>query len=66
MLLIGLADGQVICMPICSFFYKTNIVIPVHQLLSLPSSPLTHVAVVELVCEGERQLGMPSGAARRT
>ena len=65
-LLIGLADGQVICMPLCSFYSKNNIVIPLHQLISFPSSPLTHVSVVELECEGERRLGNLRGAARRT
>ena len=37
--------------------------LPVHQLISLPSSPLTSVAVVELLGEGERpgyaQGGLP-------
>ena len=38
--------------------------LPVHQLISLPSSPLTSVAVVELLGEGERQLGMPRGGCQ--
>ena len=29
-------------------------------------APHSVLTVVELVCEGERQLGMPRGAARRT
>ena len=38
--------------------------LPVHQLISLPSSPLKHWAVVELMGEGVTQLGLPRGAAR--
>ena len=40
--------------------------LPVHLINSLPSSPLKRVAVVELRWEGERQLGLPGWAARRT
>ena len=40
--------------------------LPVHLINSLPSSPLKRVTVVELRWEGERQLGLPRGAARRT
>ena len=48
-------------MPICSFYSKNNIVIPVHQIISLPSSPLKRVTVVELKGEGGRRLGLPRG-----
>ena len=38
----------------------------VHLINSLPSSPLKCGAVVKLRWEGERQLGLPGWAARRT
>ena len=40
--------------------------LPVHLINSLPSSPLKRVTVIELRWEGERRLGLPGWAARRT
>ena len=56
-------------MPICSFYSKTNIVIPTCTSDMFPSrsSPRSLLAdVVELKRWGERCLGLPRVAVRRT